>query len=238
MIQIKENFTTRNFYRGGNKPKYIVIHYFGGLSSALGASDWFKNPQAQGSAHYCVDEKPIIYHCVRDEDMAWHCGAVGGLHYIHPECRNCNSIGVEMRPSKINRSSINANDKDWYFDEKVVENTVWLVKQLMKKYNIPPENVIRHWDVTGKICPAPYVGAYYNTYYKTTGDEQWKRFKERIGDEMVERSKIIVDGKEVPVDRILKDGTNYVKVRDLAAALNLEVGFKGNIATLTTKEGK
>ena len=170
--------------------------------------------------------------------MAWHCGAVGGLHYTHPECRNCNSIGVEMRPSKINKSSINANDKDWYFDEKVVENTIWLVKQLMKKYNIPPENVIRHWDVTGKICPAPYVGAYYNTHYKTTGDEQWKKFKERIDGEVVERSKIIVNGKEIPVERILKDGTNYVKVRDIAAALNLEVGFKGNIATLTSKEDK
>lgn len=238
MIQIKENFTPYHFYKGGNKPKYIVIHYFGGLSSALGAAEWFKDPRAQGSAHYCVDEKPIIYHCVRDEDMAWHCGAVGGLHYIHPECRNCNSIGVEMRPSKINKSSVNANDKDWYFDEKVVENTIWLVKQLMKKYNIPPENVIRHWDVTGKICPAPYVGAYYNTYYKTTGDKQWKKFKERIDDEVVERSKIIVNGKEIPVERILKDGTNYVKVRDLAAALNLEVGFKGNIATLTSKEDK
>lgn len=34
---------------------------------------------------------------------------------------------------------------------------------------------------------------------------------------------------------ILKDGTNYIKVRDLAAALNLEVGNKGNIAVLTTK---
>lgn len=56
--------------------------------------------------------------------------------------------------------------------------------------------------------------------------------------EMVERSKIIVNGKEIPVERILKDGTNYVKVRDLAAALNLEVGFKGNIATLTSKEDK
>ena len=108
----------------------------------------------------------------------------------------------------------------------------------MKKYNIPPENVIRHWDVTGKICPAPYVGAYYNTYYKTTGDEQWKKFKERIDGEVVERSKIIVNGKEIPVERILKDGTNYIKVRDLAAALNLEVGFKGNIATLTSKEDK
>lgn len=53
--------------------------------------------------------------------------------------------------------------------------------------------------------------------------------------EVVEKSKIIVDGKEVAVERILKDGTNYVKVRDLAAALDLEVSNKGNIAVLNHK---
>lgn len=53
--------------------------------------------------------------------------------------------------------------------------------------------------------------------------------------EMVEQSKMIVNGKEVPVERILKNGTNYVKIRDVAAALDLEVGFKGSIATLTSK---
>lgn len=53
---------------------------------------------------------------------------------------------------------------------------------------------------------------------------------------MVEKSKIIVDGKEVAVERILKDGTNYVKVRDIAAALDLEVSNKGNIAVLNHKE--
>ena len=85
-----------------------------------------------------------------------------------------------MRPSKINHASQNASDKDWYFDDRVVENTIWLCAQLMKKYKIPIENVIRHWDVTGKICPAPYVGAYYNTYYGTTGDQQWVKFKDRL----------------------------------------------------------
>lgn len=54
--------------------------------------------------------------------------------------------------------------------------------------------------------------------------------------EVVEKSKIIVDGKEVAVERILKDGTNYVKVRDIAAALDLEVSNKGNIAVLNHKE--
>ena len=35
----------------------------------------------------------------------------------------------------------------------------------MKKYNIPASNVIRHYDVTGKVCPEPYVrdvGAWNN----------------------------------------------------------------------------
>ena len=36
--------------------------------------------------------------------------------------------------------------------------------------------------------------------------------------EMVEKSKIIVNGKEYFVERILKDGTNYIKIRDLADA--------------------
>ncbi len=54
--------------------------------------------------------------------------------------------------------------------------------------------------------------------------------------EVVEKSKIIVDGKEITVERILKNGTNYIKVRDLAAALDLEVSNKGNIAVLNHKE--
>ena len=53
--------------------------------------------------------------------------------------------------------------------------------------------------------------------------------------EVVEKSKIIVDGKEIEVDRILKDGTNYIKVRDLAAALDLEVSNQGSIAVLNRK---
>lgn len=54
-------------------------------------------------------------------------------------------------------------------------------------------------------------------------------------EEMVENSKIIVDGKEVPVKRILKDGTNYIAIRDIAEAVGYSVGNKGNIAVLEKK---
>lgn len=54
-------------------------------------------------------------------------------------------------------------------------------------------------------------------------------------DEMAEESKIIVDGKEINVNRILKDGSNYVKIRDLAAALGYDVSNNGSVAILTKR---
>lgn len=54
-------------------------------------------------------------------------------------------------------------------------------------------------------------------------------------DEMIERAKLIVNGKEYTVERILKDGTNYVKIRDIADILGYEINSKGSIAVLTKK---
>ena len=58
---------------------------------------------------------------------------------------------------------------------------------------------------------------------------------EQEDDEMVEKSKIIVNGKEVPVKRILKDGTNFIAVRDVGDALGYAVSNKGNIPVLKSK---
>lgn len=59
--------------------------------------------------------------------------------------------------------------------------------------------------------------------------------KQEVDDEVVEQAKIIVDGKEYAVERILKDGTNYIKIRDIAAALGYEVGNQGSTAVLRKK---
>lgn len=45
-------------------------------------------------------------------------------------------------------------------------------RYLMNKYGVPASHVIRHYDVTGKICPNPYV---YNTSAHT-----WDEFKRKI----------------------------------------------------------
>lgn len=234
-LTIKQKLTRYNYSDASRRKgqiEYIVIHFFGALGSAAGVANYFAQQYVGASAHYAVDETSTVWQSVLDEDIAWHCGAA---YYTHPKCRNSNSIGIEVRPNKINRANINAYDTDWYFDPVVVDHVVELTQHMMDKYGIKPENVIRHFDVTGKYCPRPWLGKDTNAYYHTTGDTQWQKFKERIGDEVVEKSKMIVNGKEVPVERILKDGTNYVKIRDVAAALGLEVSNTGNIAVLNSK---
>lgn len=60
-------------------------------------------------------------------------------------------------------------------------------------------------------------------------------YEEREGEEVVEKAKIIVDGKEHTVERILKEGTNFIKIRDIADLLGYEVSSKGSTAVLTKK---
>lgn len=164
-IVINKLLTTVNFKKGSNKQnKYIVIHYVGAEGGAKDNCRYFEKFYRGASAHYFVGHEGEVWQCVEDKDIAWHCGAT---KYKHPECRNDNSIGVEMCCRK--------RAGNWYFEDKTVSSTVALVKELMKKYNIPIENVIRHYDVMGKICPAPYV--YNNT------NHTWDAFKKLLKEE-------------------------------------------------------
>ena len=50
-----------------------------------------------------------------------------------------------------------------------------LVKKLMKDLSIPEENVLRHYDIVNKVCPAPYV---HNNKYR--GSWTWSEFKAKL----------------------------------------------------------
>lgn len=162
----KINFTDKD---STERIKYIVIHYFGGLATASNLAKYWARTYAGASAHYAVGHEGEIFQIVEDDDVAWHCGATS---YKHATCRNTNSIGIEMAVKKKDTSTQNATDKDWYFTPETVTAAVELTRALMKKYGVPAENVIRHYDVTGKICPNPY---YYNLFEST-----WQTFKAAI----------------------------------------------------------
>lgn len=147
-MQINKLLTKTNYRVGSGKAnKYLVIHYVGSTGGAEANCKYFLSNYRGSSAHYFVGHEGEIWQCVEDKDIAWHCGATT---YKHPYCRNTNSIGIELCCRK-------KSDGTWYFEEETVKAAIELTKELMKKYNIPIGNVIRHYDVTGKLCPEPFV---------------------------------------------------------------------------------
>lgn len=170
----KEKITLVNsFGRWTNKPKYIVIHYVGAEGQAKANADYFYSVNRNASAHIFIDRWETWR--VGYDDMAmWHVGdgnvtKRGRFNgYVTPGlCTNYNSIGIEMCQTPTKGLSI----FDWPIDEVVVEQTLLQTIELMKKYNIPFENVIRHYDVSTKLCPAPWR---HNDW------EKWKEFKAQL----------------------------------------------------------
>ena len=169
-----------------NRPiKYIVLHYTAGSTSKAGSARntavMFSKPSTYASADFIVDDETIVqFNPDIKNRYCWHCGdnknmfSMGGS--LYGKCTNTNSIGIEVCSTNPNyQASDFANSKKWSFTDKVVENSVELVKYLMQTYNIPIENVIRHYDVTGKLCPG-IIG-----WNEDSGNaKKWEEFKSRL----------------------------------------------------------
>ena len=146
---------------GGKRTQtqYLVIHYTAGDGdTAQDNGVYFSKGPVGASAHWFVDEQEVVL-SVPEDCIAWHCGAD---RYLHPKCRNQNSVAVEMCSRKDAAGQ-------YYIPQRTLEHAAQLVRQLMKKYHIPRENVLRHYDVTGKNCPAPLTEA-----------GPWKEFLEEL----------------------------------------------------------
>ena len=137
-----------NFAQGRTQPiEFLVIHYTANNGDTVQNNlDYFSCNAAGASAHYFVDENGYGQ-SVKDADTAWHCGASS---YRHPTCRNANSIGMELCSRKDSKGN-------YYFMDQTVYNAAALARQLMQTYGIDRAHVLRHYDVTGKRCPAPMV---------------------------------------------------------------------------------
>lgn len=155
---------TSNYSAGRTQPvRYIVLHYTANNGdTARNNCDYYHRASGiQASAHYFVDEYGVMQ-SVHEDDTAWHCGARA---YWHPECRNSNSIGVEM----CSRKDASGN---YYIKPETVANAAALTRDIMQRYGIDADHVVRHYDVTGKRCPMPWVD----------DPQQWEAFKAMLED--------------------------------------------------------
>lgn len=95
----------------------------------------------EASWHYQVDDQGI-YQSFNDRLACWHAGGNYGDPTKYYSYGNSNSIGIEM--------AINA---DGNYDGAMRMDTK-LVANLLYKYGLNIQNVKRHYDFSGKICPA------------------------------------------------------------------------------------
>lgn len=182
--------------------EFIVLHYVGAVSTAKANAVYLnREPNLGWSAHFFVDETSI-WQSVDFDHAAGHCGvdySDGKAPFWNGKgtySTNRRSIGIEMCCKKDANGNL-------YIEPKTVTRTVALVRWLMQEFNIPIQNVIRHYDVCWKTCPEPWVRF----------PEQWDDFKKRLitneeEEEMVRYKTVkeLPEYYQAPVEKLIECG--------------------------------
>lgn len=157
-----------NYRKGREFPiNWICLHFTANNGdTAQNNADYFAREVVEASAHYFVDPNEI-YQSVKDSDTAWHCGRERGGSYFN-DCRNANSIGIEM--CSVIRNGV------YVIPDETVRNAAELVRYLMARHHVPVSRICRHYDVTHKACPEPWV----------RNPNQWESFKKMLTEKEVE----------------------------------------------------
>lgn len=167
--------------------KYLAIHFTAGSSSKAGSAKSVKHvfESRKASADFAVDDQDLVQ--FNPDLKNYYCWAVGDGNRKYG-VTNKNSISIEICSSlKKGTSAAVPNHSGWYFTDAALENAVKLSKYLMKKYNIPIDRVIRHYDASRKSCPG-LVGWNDGTLYKEDGSKtkeknnsnEWIKFKKKL----------------------------------------------------------
>ena len=188
-----------------NSIKYIVIHYTGNDNdTAKGNASYFARygdgNQRNAGAHFFVSQNGEIWKSIPMKLTAWAVGGfvtnANGAASYYQKCTNTNSISIELCDNASRDPSIEQKNA---------------VKELLKYIRAKCPNaqtVIRHWDVSGKSCPARMTGK---------DNQKWKNFKKAVGAETGE----IATAKKIqyPVGT-LRYGDTGSDVKKLQRCLN------------------
>ena len=163
-VEIVERFLRVNEY---SRPGYeleevngIVIHYTGNPGTTAEANrNYFQSlaydQTTYASAHFVVGLEGEIIQCIPLDEQAF---ASRG--------RNADTIGIEVCHP----------DAEGEFNSITYESVVELTAELCRMYGLTEEDVMRHYEVTGKICPRYYV----------ENEDAWQILKDDIGSKLQE----------------------------------------------------
>ena len=204
--KIKEYHGSYNKSVRTDKIKYIVVHYTAGVGSAKNNCTYFSGGNRNASADYFIDDFDVMeYNDPGSGYCTWHVGDGYGRYGI----TNQNSIGIEV---------VNTGGP---YSEKEIDKLTWLVQKLMKRFNIPANRVVRHYDASGKLCP----------YFYAVNPGEWNKLHAQITGGKIEET--TTEG-EMTVDitmHVLNQGCSYTEeiktLQRLLQALGYSVGSYG-----------
>lgn len=159
---VEQDFIRKNIFSrpdvGRQRIDKIVIHYVANPgTTARNNRDYFdsladQDPQKSGSStssHFIVGLEGEVIQCIPVSEIAYSNAPL-----------NNNTVSIEVcHPDDTGKF----NDVTY---ESVVKLTAWLCGQL----KLSSRDVIRHYDVNGKICPKYFVDH----------EDAWKQFKEDV----------------------------------------------------------
>lgn len=164
-MTIQEMFLTPNKYSRPQIPlkevKKIAVHYVGNPNtSALANRNYFENCKEGGryvSSHYIVGLKGEVIQCIPLDEWSYCTNQANG-YSISIECCHPKSDGI--------------------FNDSTYVSLCELCAMLLKKFNLTTNDLIRHYQITGKQCPIHWCPTKYQSEAVATA--RWNRFKQDV----------------------------------------------------------
>lgn len=157
-----------------NTPMFLAVHWTANEGKGADADNnarYFQNTDRGASAHYIIDDNKVV-RCVPENEVAY---SVGANKYTEWEKKNIGSypnnkvISVEM--------CVNSDGKFW----SMYSITARFCAAILNRQGWGIDKLIRHYDVTGKNCPAFFVdNKYAQKYFKKDALVAWNNFKKDV----------------------------------------------------------
>ena len=164
-MKITENFLTPNKYSRPQIPlknvTKIAVHYVGNPNTSAAANrNYFENQKNGGtyvSSHFIVGLQGEIIQCIPLEEISY-CTNQANTYSVSIECCHPDSTGK--------------------FNEATEQSLAELCAYLLEKFGLGVDDIIRHYDVTGKQCPLYWSPTKYQS--AEVANARFKAFKDKV----------------------------------------------------------
>jgi N-acetylmuramoyl-L-alanine amidase len=171
--------------------KKLVVHYTANPgATAQNHFDYFNRlVDRYASAHIFVDRRQAL-NIIPFDEVAYHANDVQkknpdgspyrGVKELLPNA-NYLSIGVEL-----------CLEKDGTFHPETIALAVLVFADLCRKFNLTANDIVRHYDITAKNCPAPWI----------KDGHSFTDFKNKVAVELKPKKPVLWDGKTLKKGQI------------------------------------